>query len=265
VTTLEEDSVQIEAAVAEIRARYAEILVILSPPRCTSTALARVFWNQPATRAYLHEPFDICYHRGAGAREALENFAEPMTIREAGHNLVVKEMTFQVRDHVSTLLALTRKPIIFLIRDPRLSIRSRMRKRVQGGQPQVFPEVESGWGDLAAQIRLCDTQKIPYVVVDSTTFRNAPDTVVPALCDRLGLAFSASMLSWERCENLAVGHLGAEQSHWYQRVLESTGIQPATATVPDITTFPDEMRAHIRACVDLYNHFRTSEHLIAGS
>lgn len=258
-----EANAETRAALAEIRGRYDEILIILSPPRCASTALARVFWNQPSTRAYLHEPFDVCYHRGASALEALATFDQPLQIRESGRNLVVKEMTFQVRDHFPTLLALTRKPVVFLLRDPRLSIRSRMRKRAQGGQPEIFPEVESGWGDLADQLEWCDAKNISYCVVDMTTFRNAPDVILPALCDRLGLAFSPAMLSWERCEHLAVGQLGAEQSHWYKRVLESTGIQPATSTAPEIDTFPDEMQPHIRDCFDRYERLCASEAMIA--
>ncbi len=253
------------AALDTIRARYDDILIILSPPRCASTALARAFWNQASTRAYLHEPFDVCYHRGASALEALATFDKPLEIRADGRNLVVKEMTFQVRDHLPVLLALTTKPVIFLLRDPRLSIRSRMRKRAQGGQPKVFPEVESGWGDLADQLAWCDARSIPYTVVDMTTLRNAPDAVLPRLCERIDLAFSPNMLSWEPCKDLAVGQLGAEQSHWYERVLESTGIQPATSVAPEIETFPEAMQEHARTCVALYDRLRNSEAMVTAT
>src|SRR5688572_11824723 len=53
------------------RLRADPVLVILSPPRCGSTAVARSFWQHPLFRWYIHEPYDRVYHHG-GDRDSIQ-------------------------------------------------------------------------------------------------------------------------------------------------------------------------------------------------
>ena len=48
-----------------LKNKYEHIYVIVSPPRCSSTAFSRVFWEQPSIRYYCHEPFEVTYFEGA--------------------------------------------------------------------------------------------------------------------------------------------------------------------------------------------------------
>ena len=196
-----------------IREKYEAIFIILAPPRCSSTALARVFWEQPSVRYYLHEPFDLVYYQGAGLDEVLAQCRKPIELRPSGERLVIKEMTFQVGEHFPFLVELTRNPIVFLLRDPRLSGWSRMNKLRQGGRDPVFPEREWGWGDLERQIRYCKANDVPYVLLDSTSFRNHPELVLPELFQALGLPYSPEMLRWNRRNDLHLGSLGEAQKH----------------------------------------------------
>ena len=104
----------------------ARCYVIVGPPRTASTALARILWNHPqvgfyatsrsrrrGTRARASSAPPSCWRRRRRSRT--------LGGRGAGGALVVKEMTFQVGDAFPLLAALATRPIVFLIRDPRLS------------------------------------------------------------------------------------------------------------------------------------------------
>ncbi len=240
------------------------MFVIVAPPRCSSTALARDFWEHPSVGASLHEPFDLIYHRNDGVDDVLAAFARPIALHDSGTSLIIKEMTFQVGDDFHLLVELTRKPIIFMVRDPRLSTASRMRKLKEGDQDPVFPQRESGWDDLRRQIRACKNDGVPYLIVDSTTFRNHSEIVIPNLFARLGLTFTPDMLAWSGRADLHLGNLDAEQNHWYSRVLASTGVEPAIATPQAIEDFPAELQSHLRECLEAYRGLLQDEHLISS-
>ncbi len=50
-----------ENEINAIKDNYDQIYVIVSPPRCSSTAFARVFWELPTVKYYAHEPFEGTY------------------------------------------------------------------------------------------------------------------------------------------------------------------------------------------------------------
>ena len=145
------------------RERHERIYVIVSPPRCSSTAFARVFWEQPSVRYYYHEPFETTYYQGEGLPEVIAKLDAPLdltTIKHfaadtSAHALVIKEMPYQVGDNFPLLAALATKPLIFLMRDPRLQIASRREKKLEVGDSPLYPFVESGWDLLEKQIDFC--------------------------------------------------------------------------------------------------------------
>jgi hypothetical protein len=64
-----------------ILARHTAIYVIVSPPRCSSTAFARVFWEHPDVGYYSHEPFEIVYYNGANLAMVASKMEQPLDLR----------------------------------------------------------------------------------------------------------------------------------------------------------------------------------------
>lgn len=249
-------------AFSKIKEQYDKIYVIVSPPRCSSTAFARVFWEQPSIGYYSHEPFENIYYKNLDLSNAVNKLENPLLLKEIKNNqnsekaedLVVKEMSFQVGENFALLASLTQEAIIFLLRDPRLNIASRMAKKREQNQSPIFPFQESGWEFLLAQIEYCQKKNLPYIVVDATDFRNNPQVILKQVFAKLKLPFDREMLSWRSCENVEIDNLDGQQSHWYERVLTSTNIQPATETIPAIDSFPTTggFRDRVLQYLDIY-------------
>ncbi len=244
---------------AEVRAHHGEVLAIVAPPRTASTALARVLWNHASVGYYSHEPFEATYYRGAGAESAAELLEAPARVRELGgrgegRTLVVKEMTFQVGDRFPLLAGLATRPLVFVIRDPRLSIASRMRVLRRSQRPEVFPLRESGWEDLERQLAHVREHGIEHLVVDSNHLRAVPSRVVPEICERLGLDYAPELLTWDASPATGLSAVSGAEDPFYRRVLESGGLQAPQEEIPPLDAFPttDGFREHVAACVERY-------------
>ena len=247
--------------ISTLRAQYEEILVIVSPPRCSSTALARVFWEHPAVRYYAHEPFETSYYRSDGFERALANLAAPLDLetnqikrrrREDNlKSLLIKEMPYQAGEHIEFLLRLATRPVIFLMRDPRLNIASRMRKKRQVGDSPLFPKIETGWELLKMHVRCCEVLSIPFVLVDSADFRNRQQVFLRRLFGRLGLAFEGEQVRWDPHPEVDLDNLGGKHTHLYGKVLGSSALRPEHEPIPPMEHFPREMgfRDHVRDCL----------------
>jgi hypothetical protein len=260
--------VGVDGAVRErlrlVRERHGEVLAIVAPPRTASTALARILWNHAEVGFYSHEPFEPTWYRDAGVEVAAELLEAPSPVGELGGTatdgtaLVVKEMTFQVGDAFPLLAELATRPIVFLIRDPRLSIASRMEVLRRSGRPEVFPLRESGWDDLMAQLDHVRSAGVDHLVVDSHELRSSPATVVPPILSALGLAFTPDLLRWKPSTATGLSAVSGPADPFYQRVLESGGIEPPRESPPTLDSFPAEQgfRAHIAECVKRYEALR---------
>jgi hypothetical protein len=258
---------------ARLRGRFDPVLIVLSPPRCGSTAVARSLWRHPCFRWYLHEPCDRVHHRGGGRDSIEAAMTRPIDAwglpgarargGPAPTGIVVKEMTFQPGPFLPEVIGAATLPIVVTVRDPRLAISSRMRQRARGRQPAEFPAVESGWRDLATFHELATARGIPYAVVEVTRLRLRPAMLLPLLCERLGLPFAPEMLSWPDLGDTPLGGLDAEQRHWYSRVLTSTGFEPPTEEPPADEDFPPQMRPHVVECRQIYGDILTRPALVA--
>jgi hypothetical protein len=253
----------VDAGVAErfaaVRERHGEVLLIVAPPRTASTALARILWNHPAVGFYCHEPFEPSWYRGAPPEHAAELLERPAPVaklggRGTGEALVVKEMTFQVGEAFPLLASLTTRPIVFLIRDPRLSIASRMAVLRRAGRPEVFPLRESGWEDLERQLDHCRAEGIEHLVVDSGRLRAVPSRVAPGVLERLGLDYAPELLTWTPSEATGLSVVSGADDPFYRHVLASGGLEAPLEEVPPLDSFPvgDGFRAHVAACVERY-------------
>jgi hypothetical protein len=253
----------------EIRDRHTPVFAIVSPPRCSSTAFARVFWEQPSIGFYCHEPFEVTYYLQRDLDEVVEKLNNPLELEGLvragsggrGHSLLIKEMPYQVGERFPLLAALATKPIVFLMRDPRLNIASRMAKKREVGESEVFPQVESGWELWYNQIKWCSDNDVEHILVDSTDFRNEPLETFPQVFDRFGLSFSPEMLEWRACPDVELDNLGGRHRHLYGEVLESKGIKPDRAEIPALDFFPEEngLRAHVEVCLAFYREMAESD------
>lgn len=257
----------------QLRASYEDFFVVVSPPRAASTALARVFWEHPAIGYYAHEPFDSVYYNRDDLDAALRHIAEPLVLRRflskppgTGGGILVKEMTFQVGRSFEYLACLANRPIVFLLRDPRLSVFSRLKYRAMSGHGTSFPLEETGWRDLAAQVEHCERRGIPYLFVDSAEFRKEPRLVLGELFARLGLPFHERQLCWQALNGLELGNLAGEQTIWYERVLSSTGVEAPDETIPDLDVFDrvDGLRSHVEECLEIYEGFTKDPRRVGG-
>jgi len=251
-----------------IREQYDEIFVIVSPPRCSSTAFARVFWEQPSIRYYAHEPFEGTYFMGQDLNFVIDNLRYPLDLRDIksysfaglGRSLVIKEMPYQVGENIPHLLSLSKKPVIFLTRDPRQNIASRMAKKEEVGNDPLFPHVETGWQLLVDQIKYCKENSIPYMLVDAKDFRNQPVVIFKQIFKRLGLPFRDDMLSWNSHPDVDIDNLEGDHHHLYQEVLSSTGMLPDTDAIPALNSFPigNGYRDHVKQCLQIYQRLQVS-------
>lgn len=252
-----------------MRARHGEVLAIVAPPRTASTALARILWNHPAVGFYSHEPFEATYYRSADAEIAVELLEAPTPVRElggaggaAGEALVVKEMTFQVGEAFPLLARLATRPLVFLLRDPRLAIASRMEVLRRSGRPAVFPLRESGWEDLALQLAWVRAEGIEHLIVDSSDLRARPEEVVPPILDALGLSFAPELLRWESSRATGLSSVSGAADPFYQRVLQSRGLEAPAEEIPELEAFPEQdgFRDHVAACVEQYEALRAARY-----
>lgn len=246
----------------DLRKKYSNIYVIISPPRGSSTALARTFWEQLTVRYYSHEPFEIVYYLNRPLKNVIEKIKNPLNLTEIktyrkkrGNGLIIKEMPYQVGKYFPLLASIATKPIVFLIRDPRLTIYSRMEKKREVGENPVFPLIESGWELIFSQIDYCTKNKIPYIVMDSTDFRNNPENILPKMFNKFNLPFSKDMLSWKPAKGIDLDNLAGRHTHLYRRVLLSTRIQSAQEQIPSLNSFParNGFRKHVKECIKIYN------------
>jgi len=261
---------QMTAFASNLREQYDDIFIILSPPRCSSTALARVFWECPAVNFYCHEPFDIVYHRHAFDADALRTMEIPIDLKPikkdscTSRGLLIKEMTFQLGDRFEHITALTTRPVIFLIRDPRLSIHSRSRLLKKAGLSSHFPLVETGWSHLEYDISRCIEQHIPYVIVRSVDLRNRPAACICSLFEQVGISCATPVLNWRSLDEIVLGGISDQQYSWYRRVLSSTCVEPEEIISPEIEDFARDpyFADHIAACMQIYDRLQCDEHLI---
>lgn len=256
----------------KLKQRHEKVFLIVSPPRCSSTALARVFWHHPAIRYYSHEPYETVYYKNDSTNVAQAHLLEPIDLSvsykgkrdQSGRGLIIKEMPYQVGIHFKDLLACSTNPIVFLIRDPRLNIMSRIEKKALANQPINFPLIETGWELIQQQMRICEEMGQDYYIVDSTTMRNFPEKTLSSLFQKVGLTFETSMLNWQEATEINLDNLDGKHSHLYQRVLQSSGIEPATESLPTIDQFPETngFREHIALALRIYNNLKSKSQLV---
>jgi hypothetical protein len=250
--------------------KNASIYLVLSPPRASSTAFARVLWTNPMISYYLHEPYEDSYFRRSTATGPLWALADPISLREfgdpkRGDGVLVKEISFQADDRMAELVETVTAPIVILIRDPRLTINSRQRVKVRSGTDPEFPLHETGWTSIASQVQYCREVGAPYLIVDATDFRSAPLEVFTRVHRELGLPFDERFLSWRPAPELRLSnHRRSGTDHFFTRVLSTSGIEVPNEPVPQIEDFTEDggLREHVRWTLEVYERLRADDRFV---
>jgi hypothetical protein len=253
--------------------KHTHIFVIVSPPRCSSTALVRVFWEHPLISHYAHEPFEALYYWNQRLDEVFDRIKNPLDLRPlkrnpnngVGNGIVIKEMPYQVGPHFELLANLATAPIVFIIRDPRLNISSRMKMKMEVGDSPIFPHIESGWKLLESQIAFCQAAELPHLIVDSREFRNRPNVILKELFNRMHLSYSNDLLLWKSHTAIDIDNLDGKHSHLYKQVLQSDGLLPDDGLIPSLESFSDldGFYPHVIECLEIYQRLRKLPQLVA--
>jgi hypothetical protein len=225
-----------------------------SGPRNLSTALMRSFSSRPDT-AVTDEPFYAHYLRATGishpGRDQViaagetdwRKVADVMTGPAPGGKAVwyQKHMAHHMLPHidVARLDGLTHA---FLLRCPREVILS---------YTKVHAQMTIDETGLPYQVRLFEraaqrTGQTP-AVIDARDVLTDPAGVLAALCERMGIAWTAAMLSWPAGPHPADGPWAP---YWYDSVYQSTGFGAYT---PKDEPVPDHLRDLVDEAQVLYD------------
>jgi hypothetical protein len=129
----------------------------------------------------------------------------------------------------------------FLIREPKRMIASYLRKREAAAFEDFGLERQAAFFEREAD-RLGEAPP----VIDANDVLADPEGVLSKLCEALGIAWDAAMLSWAPGLRETDGPWAP---HWYGAVKKSTGFGlPET----DVVELPDEARRLAERCQPLY-------------
>lgn len=235
-------------------------ICLWSGPRNVSTALMYAFAQRSDTRV-IDEPLYAHYlHTKYGATAAESTHpatAEVIASMSTDATAVVREVILgpcdkpvlfmkQMAHHFIEMdLDFLQQTInVFLIRDPKEMLPS-LAKII--GVPTLTDTGLKVQHDLLIALRAAG-QSPP--ILDAQLLLEDPRGVLAQLCERLGLAFEVSMLSWERGGNPADG---VWAPYWYTNVHRSTGFAPYR---PKSEPFPSELMKVLSACSAYYKVLR---------
>lgn len=133
------DNTHFEKLKKLVEAERLEIYIIIAPPRANSSVIEHALGNSPDVEHECHEPFLMARHKGFdpdhGYKQIYEciggqNFEDS----EERTSIIVKEMSHWIgkNEEYKRLALLTTKPILALIRNPLLTVESRIRRVLTG-------------------------------------------------------------------------------------------------------------------------------------
>jgi sulfotransferase family protein len=215
-----------------------------SGPRNLSTAMMRSFGNRADTFVS-DEPFYGAFLETSGADHPMR--AEVIAAMDCGWASVSRTLAGPVPDgspvwYQKHMWHHMVGPVgyddfagfthAFLIRAPERMIASYLKKREAAAFADFGLERQAEFFEREAD-RLGEAPP----VVDASDVLADPESVLKALCARLGLAWDPAMLSWPRGGRATDGPWAP---HWYQAVEASTGFGPPEGPLPELP--PDAER-----------------------
>ena len=116
---------------------------------------------------------------------------------------------------------------------------------------RIFSMEDGGWEATEKLVAYMNANAKQSVIVDSSDFRLEPEQIVPRLCEVWDVPFSEGMISWgSNSKKLSTDQTRPHQTIWYDRLQNSTGIEPPNEFCPIPSDFPASIAEHLLA-VDL--------------
>ncbi len=226
-------------------------ICLWSGPRNISTTLMYAFaqrsdtkvYDEPLYAYYLNNSNAKTYH--PGAEEILEGMnndgtaiVEKMTSNAEAPALFCKHMTKHLLD--LKLDFMHDMVNVILTRDPKEMLPS-FSKVISN------PTLEDvGYKKHVELLHYFENNQIDYIVLDSRKVLMDPEKVLRSLCDKIGISFQNSMLSWERG---ARPEDGVWAKYWYANIHNSTGFKTYQ---PKKEKFPKNLEPLLLECKPYY-------------
>ncbi|QNF34940.1 hypothetical protein HUW51_20265 [Adhaeribacter swui] len=207
------------------------VIHLISGPRNVSTALMYSFAQRPDTQV-MDEPFYAVYLKITGLRhpgreQVLQSLSQdPNQVFNlinkqelSAGNVFVKNMGHHLQGF--DYQKITNYQNVFLIREPGQMLYSYAKVREKPTLNDI------GLKHQAELFSWLQSQGQQPLVLDGNELRQNPRKILAALCARLHLPFTESMLHWEpgpRAED------GCWAPYWYANVHQSTGFLPPDTT-----------------------------------
>ena len=205
-------------------------IAMWSGPRNLSTAMMRAFGSRPDT-AIADEPFYAHFLKTTGVQHP--GRAEVFAKLDSDWRKVADYLTGPVPDgkavwyqkqmthHVvgdNDLNWIGKVVNCFLIRHPKDVILS---------YQKIYPEVDINLLGCRQQATIFEhVRKVtgePPIVIEADDIARNPEIMLTRLCERLGIPFTAKMLSWAEGPHPSDGVWG---KYWYRNVMKTTGFHP---------------------------------------
>lgn len=233
-------------------------IAMWSGPRNLSTAMMYAFGAR-GDCAVIDEPFYAAYLAATGLKHPMREeilSAQPISPQEVADGLIgpvpnglphyyQKHMTHHMladvpRDWMRSVVN------VFLIRHPARVIASYAAKR----ESPTFDDI--GFGQQTELYDMVQAFDPDPPVIDSGDIRRDPETVLRALCRRIGLPFTSRMLHWSKG-----GHPddGVWAPHWYGAVWQSEGFAGPEGPLPDV---PEQHRGLLEAALPHYQRLKSA-------
>ncbi|AMO71770.1 sulfotransferase [Sphingorhabdus sp. M41] len=229
-------------------------IAMWSGPRNISTAMMRSFGGR-SDCAVSDEPFYGAFLKTTGQRQPMAD--EVIASMDCDWQSVAEDMRGPVPNdkavwyqkhmphHMVSDVSIDDFPDhrhAFLIRDPERVVASYAAKRVEVTADDLGYGRQLEYVDRAAQL----TGK-PPVVLDSADILRDPEGYLRAICAVLDIPWDPGMLSWQSGQRETDGIWA---SHWYGRVIETTGFGQPESTAPRLG---EREQAIADQCRDAYS------------
>jgi len=206
-------------------------IAMWSGPRNISTAMMRSWENRKDTQVVdepLYGPFlhhtqkqhpmakEIIKHQGSDEKRIIDHLIHD-EIDDDKSIYYQKHMCHHILEgyDISWILNLTN---IFLIRDPHFVMASYLKKHKNPTPEDLgYPQ------QLKLFNYIKDISGSTPIVLDSKEILKNPKEMIELLCSKLSVTLNNSMFSWSKGSRATDGIWA---SHWYNRVIESTGFSP---------------------------------------
>ena len=174
---------------------------------------------------------------------------------------------FPLRDPVLTIESRLRRVLSDMLRasEPRTADQDRITKALETAEYAAVDDLVSdtflsrdqmGLDALEAHVDFCRREKIPFLLVDTERLRASPETTVPILARCWKLQYEEPMIRWRR-ETFPDHGVLPEQSAWFERVSRSSGFEQPTERPIPVRAFPEKLQATVTDAVAVFEDLRT--------